>query len=475
MRPGLSLLPCAMLLVLLACDSETPEDVAADAVPDSGAQSDVGPDAASPAPAGAPCADDAECAGACLVDPLDPAGERRCFDGCDDGGGCPAGATCVSGDGGARGCVPEPAAPLPAGADCGSAGSRCGEGLACSAMHPDGPRCAPRCDDTTPCADGSCPPVGVEPRVCLPPESEAFRCPFVTCLGPDQLCVAGADGVRRCVGPCAEAGIACPAGGTCTPRDDDGALYCAPDGQGELGASCASGEDAACDAALACASRGPGDPDAVCTRACDADCPQGFACRRPTGGSGAVCMPAEFGVGDESGGPGDSCATHGSTDCVPELDCVDGVAGSRVCASPCVDGGCDDGTVCALRGLDGDYCLPGDAGGGVGTPCPDGEGCADRCTDGPAPSRYCTTDCEPARPCPSGFTCIGGACAPGEAGARPLGADCTEDGAAGCESGLCAAIDVGPVCTRRCGDDAPCPDGFACVDSEAGQLCAGRD
>ena len=42
----------------------------------------------------------------------------------------------------------------------------------------------------------------------------------------------------------------------------------------------------------------------------------------------------------------------------------------------------------------------------------------------------------------------------------PIGAPCAEP--ADCPSALC----VSDVCTRRCNEAAPCPDGFACAEDE---------
>ena len=52
--------------------------------------------------------------------------------------------------------------------------------------------------------------------------------------------------------------------------------------------------------------------------------------------------------------------------------------------------------------------------------------------------------------------------------AAPLGASCGAD--ADCTSGFCITSGdfPGGVCTEACGEEGPCPDGFACVSNSSG-------
>ncbi len=59
--------------------------------------------------------------------------------------------------------------------------------------------------------------------------------------------------------------------------------------------------------------------------------------------------------------------------------------------------------------------------------------------------------------------------------AAPLGSPCASEAA--CASGLCITSGdfPGGVCTERCGDEGPCPTGFACVSNASGiclETCA---
>ncbi len=366
-------------------------------------------------PAGAACAVHHECRGACLEDPL--GGGRRCFDPCDEVGECPVGQVCVSDDA-ASGCVPAPALPNGLGEPCEQ--TACEPELACSPDHPDGLRCARPCAGNEACELGErCAPEGVEPRVCLPPTATVFGCPFTPCERADLLCVE-----EVCVAPCVDRDVPCPGGGLCTPREGDGALYCAPTGDVTLGGSCASGQGAACVDGLECVGEGPGDPDAVCSLQCDAHadceaacdgCEAEVACRR------GACVPAPFGRGAEAAGAGEGCAEHGDTDCLPALNCVP--AGELAwCAESCDEGRCPVDFECVA-----DWCLP--------------------LADGPAP-------CAEGGPCAS------------------VGDPCPETGPAGCASALCAPRpDTGEsVCSARC-DEGECPPAFVCEPLETGRFC----
>jgi len=452
-------LPCVFAL---AC-AQSPE-----AVDDAALADAAVPDGAV---AGAPCDDHLDCAGACLEDPLGAG--LRCFPPCDGTDACPSGSTCVR-EGGAAGCVADPAPALGAGEDC-AGGGRCERGLVCSPDHPDGPRCASSCEGEGCPAGTRCAPESVAPRACLPPAAAVFQCPFTECGRADLLCVEA-----RCVAPCGDAGVDCPGGGICSARQGDGALYCSPRGDVGVGGGCASGGQAACAEGLVCLGRGPGDPDAVCSVACRdheecaeacAGCAEDeVACRRPRGQSSTACLPAPFGRGDESGAAGDPCRAHGDTDCQAALDCVAGVAGSVVCAARCA-GACDSGFVCAERLDDLPHCLPGDDAGAPGTPCPSGGGCPEICLGERPDERYCTVSC-PDDLCPRGFGCSAGVCRLGVERRAALGEPCPGAGPTACVSGLCA---VAPrtgesVCSVRC-DDGGCPDGFECEALDADALC----
>jgi hypothetical protein len=445
-----------VLLALLGGCAEAPAD-GADAGRADGGAGDAG------RPAGAACASDADCRGACLADDADPGGGRRCFDRCAAPDECPAGTACAGGV-----CRARPVAPADEGDACDVVA--CRPGLVCAAAHPEGPRCA------RPCAgDGECAPgerCGSDPRVCLPGGAAAFQCPATPCRVPSLVCVPDEAGTGRCVALCGRVGEACPEGGTCAEGGPDGALACLPAGDRALGESCLSGGDAACAAGLTCVARGPGDAEGFCSRPCEGPCDDAFACRAPWPGAAAVCLPLANGAGDGQGTPGAACDAHGHTDCRGDLFCAPGIAGRAVCASPCADGACAEGFVCARRGEDA-WCLRGTPDGDVGTPCEADGDCRERCrTELPAGQRYCTAACAPGG-CPQGFRCAGGACEPGAEERRPLGAPCADAGAGACASGLCfgAGRPEEAVCSQRCGDESPCPAPLRCVALDTGRFC----
>lgn len=427
----------------LAC-TETP-----DTTPDLAVDMRVG-DARPPQPAGAVCATQSDCLGVCWTDALG----QRCVPACDDG--CPAGLICQTRDA-VSGCLPDART-----ADRGEACSidrPCADGLRCVGdLVAEMTVCAQPCDSDAACtAPERCGPTGV----CAPADAPVSRCPFVECARADLLCVDA-----RCVATCADVDTRCGDGGVCTRDAESGAQLCRPDGMGDLGSSCTSGGAASCAPELICLSRAPGDPEAVCSRACADDCPDGFACRRPPGFEAPFCLPAPFGQGEGEGGRFEGCATHGATDCLPELDCVIGLAGRPVCAPPCA-AGCAVESECDAAGLT-PHCRPVTR-DRIGLACTADADCpAGRCVSEAFP--FCTAGCAP--DCPAGFTCIGAECLPGRADARPLGAECGEGGAVSCADGICAAHpDTGAaVCTRGCAD-ADCPDGFECRALDAQALC----
>jgi MYXO-CTERM domain-containing protein len=92
----------------------------------------------------------------------------------------------------------------------------------------------------------------------------------------------------------------------------------------------------------------------------------------------------------------------------------------------------------------------------VGGPCNDNNGCySGICIDG-----YCSRNCTEDAPCPEGYACLPdeGYCV-----LPPVGTPCDDDTA--CDGGVC----VDGMCTRPCIDSAPCPEGYVC-DADSG-LC----
>lgn len=462
----------ALLLVgwAVACSSETAEEapldamVGIDAAPDGSVRADAEPTTdpdAGPAAAGAPCTLDTDCEGLCV----DDGAGLRCATACVDDSACPPDQGCTGPEG--RRVCGGAWTEAGLGAACDGVAVRCAGDAICAVAGEGGARCWPACGQDADCATEGhrCAPAGA----CLPPEADAFSCATTGCADERLRCVRLApDGPARCLTPCFDPMSPCADEAACVAPADAEGWVCAPRA-GALGDGCAAGGECAGEAQ--CLARRPGDPAAVCAVPCEAGgaCGDGFACRRPAGFDGPYCVPAPFGVGDGQGAAGASCATHGATDCAPELDCVDGVATDRRCAAPC-GAGCAEGFTCSERPVDGAYCLPGS--GGLGTPCADDAACdAGRCVPLAAEAaRFCGVACEGG--CPMGSDCDGAWCRPLDAApAEPLGAACG-DGAP-CASGLCA---VDPAsgearCSQQCSPQAPCPEGFACTAVGAQSLC----
>ncbi|MCA9546904.1 MAG: hypothetical protein KC613_21005, partial [Myxococcales bacterium] len=199
-------------------------------------------------------------------------------------------------------------------------------------------------------------------------------------------------------------------------------------------------------------------------------CAEGFTCRRPTGFEQPWCLAVPFGQGDGVGSQGEDCSAHGATDCRPELDCVAGVAGSRVCAAPCDMASCEPGLRCVPRRVDGAHCLP--AGGDLGAACEGDDGC-DGGTCLPAEDadlRFCTVACDGG--CPADTVCDGGWCWPlPPAPEVGLGAPCGPEVV--CAAGVCASDpgDGAARCAAPCGPDGACEPGFTCREVGGQGLC----
>lgn len=243
--------------------------------------------------------------------------------------------------------------------------------------------------------------------------------------------------------------------GLCVPLDDSGA---APLGDG---ADCTA--DVQC-ASLFCAD--PGDGRQRCLTPCKGDagmCLAGEACAASAGSCNG-CVAAEIVIG--SRGLGEPCS--GDDQCGSGMCITDG--GVTYCTRECVDdGGCPDGFHCR-----DEMCIRGNR-EGVGSGCLSNADCADDPADpddGFCASRgdvhWCTSFCDPAdeSSCPDDFSCVPAGdvavCAPDRG---LVGESCETN--ADCISNLCTGGED-PVCTHRCGPDAPCSPGFQCVRTEDG-------
>jgi V8-like Glu-specific endopeptidase len=214
--------------------------------------------------------------------------------------------------------------------------------------------------------------------------------------------------------------------------------------------------DAACADDAECASRyctDPGDGRRRCLEPCRSDeglCLSGEVCAAPAGSCGG-CVPAEIVSSDRR--LGEPCTSE--MDCASRLCSIDPGFRRGECALACTSeteaDHCPSGFHCR------DFmCVRGER-EGTGSNCITNEDCpvAHVCARR-GPIGWCAPFCD-TEACPDGFDCVetpgGSICAPQK---LLLGEACAE--ASACYSGVCEA----GVCTRECGVDSPCPTGLVC-------------
>jgi len=223
---------------------------------------------------------------------------------------------------------------------------------------------------------------------------------------------------------------------------------------------------------------GDGGSGTICTRGCDPTRPaascasvtlpfteemislEGTYCAVVDGCDG-LCVP-----GVPSSGPalGDGEACTVDTDCV-SLRCTDPGDGVQRCLSPCVgDAGlCPASEVCAaVSGACGACVAPElvSSPRGLGERCETSADCSSEMCHDAGGLSYCTRACGRDDECGEGFHCRDELCAPGR---RSLtGEPCVTEGD-------CILGDSCPdgYCTHLCSTDGSCPDGFHC----GGGLC----
>ncbi len=169
--------------------------------------------------------------------------------------------------------------------------------------------------------------------------------------------------------------------------------------------------------------------------------------------------------------------------CTEDDDCQSGrchdFGEGRVCTSGC-DGfntaSCPRGFFCDGRALDQcdiGFCRAGERGeGSLGSECGEDAACASLYCDSGRCAVPCDVTSMSSTECPGSFTCQ-----PGERGCgaclapRETGAACTSD--LECAGAICLVdADGGEgICTQRCNDSSPCPDGLRCDDGTADPVC----
>ena len=184
----------------------------------------------------------------------------------------------------------------------------------------------------------------------------------------------------------------------------------------------------------------------------------GSVAERVTSRWGAVVLLA-VGMGLIAGCPSEDDATPGGTS-EPE-DSVEDATGGDV---PPPDLSEPDGGSDVADTGSGDAAPP--APGEFGAPCVTNTQCVSgwcvQTDAGPTCTRTCIDEC------PEGWGCVGVTNTGGDAtficmpSVTRLCEPCTTDGQ--CGAGICATYAEGQACTRPCGDQEPCPDGFDCVD-----------
>lgn len=217
-------------------------------------------------------------------------------------------------------------------------------------------------------------------------------------------------------------------------------------GAGDLALEAPCTDDAQCGTG-ACIDPGDGEPR--CLQRCQGDagqCASGEVCVAAPGACGACVDESLF-----SGlrGFGEPCRDDG--------DCGSGLCVADVCSRAC-DGDLDcSGTFHCV----GSVCRSGPA-GDSGDRCARADDCLggrDCVGDPSICALACTGECAE-----DGFACVEGHCIPE---LSVLGEACAMD--AECFDGLC----VDGACTRACGVEGGCPEGFECARDDAGRaLCA---
>jgi len=209
----------------------------------------------------------------------------------------------------------------------------------------------------------------------------------------------------------------------------------------------------------------------ICTQPCDPlrpdfGCEPGFICERGDGCEG-YCVPNDLSADLPLGA---DCTSNGECG---SLYCADPGDGRQRCLQPCRgdEGMCLAGEACAANPGDCAGCVDADilvADRGLGEECSAPEECRSGDCFEDAGRRYCTRACGADSECPDGYHCRDGErCVAGPRG--EVGTPCVTSG--DCNEGLfCASDGSRSWCTETCDDD--CPDGFACVAAGGTMVCA---
>lgn len=235
----------------------------------------------------------------------------------------------------------------------------------------------------------------------------------------------------------------------------------------EVGETCTKDDE--CMGALCAKLAGGGR---ICSTACDplvpqANCGDGFYCARGEGCDG-FCAPR--GAGTAAAEVGTACTND--TECA-SLYCADPGDGMKRCLAPCKGdtGMCLAGEACAA--------IPGSCGGcvdeaavvnmhGLGEPCTTDANCRSQDCLTDTGLTYCTRNCGTDDECGDGFHCRGSLCIRGDRSG--LGGGCGKNGDCQSET-VCAAQGADAWCTAECRTAENCPAGFTCGDAGGTKVC----
>ncbi|MDY0001279.1 MAG: S1 family peptidase [Polyangia bacterium] len=236
------------------------------------------------------------------------------------------------------------------------------------------------------------------------------------------------------------------------------------DGCNPVGAACASNDDCA---SRLCYNLGAG---LVCVQSCDpwypgAGCVSGYYCREIDCDTG-VCAPGVSGNAEV----GAKC--NQDTEC-GSLYCKTGSDGKGYCSVHCRpdQGECLPHEVCAPTGPSCGGCLPSAAfqgQRGIGEICQVGTNCRSSLCIEDQGAYYCSRVCGSNAECPDGFHCREDRCIRGYLGSE--GDPCLVS--ADCLQGLtCYTGGVSPYCTRQQCEGTGCPTGMVCSPVGATSVC----